>query len=44
LRPVPSVRSYREYKKEWRAKMEVKLAKMEKAIRNRADQDVLKAT
>ena len=39
-----SVRSYRKYKKEWRAKMEVKLAKMEKAIRNRADQDVLKAT
>ena len=28
-----SVRAYREYKKEWRAKMEVKLAKMEEEIR-----------
>ena len=28
-----SVRSYRKYKKEWRAKMEVKLAKMEEAIK-----------
>lgn len=27
-----SVRAYREYKKEWRAKMEVKLAKMEEEI------------
>ena len=33
MRPVPLVRSYREYKKEWRAKMEVKLAKMEEAIK-----------
>ena len=28
-----SVRAYREYKKEWRAKMEVKLAQMEEEIR-----------
>ena len=28
-----SVRAYRKYKKEWRAKMEVKLAKMEEEIR-----------
>ena len=28
-----SVRAYREYKKEWRAKMEVKLAKMEEEIK-----------
>ena len=28
-----SVRAYREYKKEWRAEMEVKLAKMEEEIR-----------
>lgn len=27
-----SVRAYRKYKKEWRAKMEVKLAKMEEEI------------
>ena len=28
-----SVRAYREYKKEWRAKMEIKLAKMEEEIK-----------
>lgn len=28
-----SVRAYRQYKKEWRAKMEIKLAQMEEEIR-----------
>lgn len=28
-----SIRAYREYKKEWRAQMEIKLAKMEEEIR-----------
>lgn len=33
-----SLRAYREYKKEWRAKMDVKLAKMEEEIqRAKAD-------
>lgn len=35
---IDSIRAYREYKKEWRARMEVKLAEMENQIeRAKAD-------
>lgn len=37
-----SVRAYREYKKEWRAKMEVKLAKMEEEIRKAKNDPLFK--
>ena len=37
-----SVRSYREYKKEWRAKMEIRLAKMAEVIKQAKEDSFFK--